>query len=111
VLRQFWVRPEREAEFERIFGPAGDWAELLRMAKGCCGSELQVESRVGRRYRVRDIWQSHLDFESFLAVAAADLRGFAERITSNGIVAREVVLGSFYEYELGTGEDEDLVPA
>jgi heme-degrading monooxygenase HmoA len=111
VLRRFWVKLGREEAFEQIFGPVGDWVELLSSSAGYRGSELKLESQTERQYQVRDFWQSHLHFERFRSQAAEELAEFAGRLVRDGIVEKEIVLGSFYEDEPGAGEGDDLVSA
>jgi heme-degrading monooxygenase HmoA len=59
------VAPERRAEFEAVYGPDGDWAELFRTGAGYLGTTLE---RTGAgSYLVVDRWDSRADYERFLA--------------------------------------------
>jgi len=40
ILWEFLVKPGREKEFERIYGPEGDWARLFARAEGYVRSDL-----------------------------------------------------------------------
>lgn len=79
---------------------------MLRSSAGYRSSEWKLETRT--KYRLEDVWRSHLDFEKFRSLAAEELAVFAERLMGDGIVEREEVLGSFYEDEPGE-EGDDLV--
>ena len=58
VLWEFHVRPGREADFERAYGPDGDWVRLLRQAPGYLGTELWRDHRRPRVYLNVDRWKS-----------------------------------------------------
>ena len=71
------------------------------------GTELRLESRIGRQYKVWDYWQSHWDFEEFRAAYQREFEQLSSLLSSEGLIEREEVLGSFY-----TGDsDEDVVPS
>jgi heme-degrading monooxygenase HmoA len=58
------VAPERRAEFEAVYGPDGEWAELFRAGDGYLGTTLE---RTGEdEYLVVDRWRSRADYERFL---------------------------------------------
>jgi heme-degrading monooxygenase HmoA len=63
------VAPEQRAEFEAVYGPDGEWAQLFRTGAGYLGTTLE---RTGERsYLVTDRWRTRADYERFLAVNAA----------------------------------------
>ena len=52
-----------EREFERIYGPDGDWAKLFARAPGYLGTELL---RAGDgSYMTLDRWQDQASFDAF----------------------------------------------
>jgi heme-degrading monooxygenase HmoA len=53
------------AEFERAYGPNGDWAEFFRTGRGYVGTELLREVENPGRYLVIDRWESREAFERF----------------------------------------------
>jgi heme-degrading monooxygenase HmoA len=65
VLWESRVRLGKEAEFERVYGPDGDWAQLFRQAKGYLGTELVQDSRDDTRYLCLDCWASKADRDAF----------------------------------------------
>ena len=75
------VAPERQAEFEDVYGPGGGWARFFRAGAGYAGTTLE---RVGDgRYRVTDHWESREQYERFLADNAdryAELSRAGERL-------------------------------
>jgi len=59
MVWQFDVLPGREAEFEQIYGPDGDWAKFFRQFNGFEGTELLRDLHHRGRYLTLDRWQSH----------------------------------------------------
>jgi hypothetical protein len=59
---------------------------------------------VERRYRVRDFWWSHREFEIFRAQFTAELKRFHSQLLSEGIVSKYEVVGTYYD-ERGDGDD------
>jgi heme-degrading monooxygenase HmoA len=62
---EFYVIPERQADFERIYGPEGKWTELFRRARGYVGTLLLKDRSRSTRYVTVDRWRSELDCEAF----------------------------------------------
>lgn len=65
ILWEYRVHPGREADFEQIYGPAGDWARLFGQAEGYQGSELLRDRKEPGRYFTLDRWASCEAFERF----------------------------------------------
>ena len=63
ILWRYRVKPEHAEEYERVYGPDGDWAQLFRRAKGYLGTEL-LRSPNGD-YLTIDRWRSASDFAAF----------------------------------------------
>jgi len=59
IVWRFAVKAGKEEEFERIYGPNGDWAVLFRKAAGYGGTELHKSREIARTYVVIDRWKSH----------------------------------------------------
>jgi hypothetical protein len=79
---------------------------MLSKAGGYLSTEVSRESPEERRYRVRDFWSWHRNFESFRTRFQSDFERFEQWIISDRLVEREQFVGAYYE-EFG-GED-DLV--
>jgi hypothetical protein len=93
---------------EAVFGPGGIWRELLGRAEGYAGTENWCESSTERRYRVRDFWWSHREFDAFRARFWAEFERFEEWIRSVRLIEKEQFLGAYYE-KFEDGSDDDLV--
>jgi len=110
VIREFVVRPGCERDFAIIFGSDGLWCGLLRRhAPGFLVSELVVMS--DQRYRVRDYWTSHLEFEAFRDWRQDEVEQFRDWLASKEMVEHETVLGSFYLDDSDWDEGAGLVSA
>ena len=90
---EFQVRPGSELEFERIYGPSGDWVKLFQTADGYIGTDLHRDLKVEGRYLTLDLWQSrqaYLDFRRTYAQQYAELDQRCE-----GLTERESAIGEF----------------
>ena len=55
------------AEFERVYGTDGDWAEFFREGRGYIGTELLRDAETAGRYLVIDRWESADAYNAFVA--------------------------------------------
>lgn len=98
VVWEFHIRAESRAEFERRYGPEGDWALLFRRCPAYRGTELFRDATDPGRYLTVDRWESVVAFETFKqenaqAYAALDLE--CEALTeSERCLGQFEVLGS-----------------
>jgi len=53
------------AEFERVYGPDGEWAQFFRQGRGYVGTELLRDLEVPGRYLVVDRWESAEAYNAF----------------------------------------------
>jgi heme-degrading monooxygenase HmoA len=79
IIWEYIVAEDREAEFLKIYGANGDWAQLFGQGMGYLGTELYRDPTQPRRYITIDRWNSSSDFDSFqenyrLAYEAMDER-------------------------------------
>jgi heme-degrading monooxygenase HmoA len=79
IVWAFDVRAGDWAEFERIYGPEGEWAQLFRKAAGYQGSDLLRDVAREGRYVTIDRWQSRADFQRFYEQFAREYRALDER--------------------------------
>ncbi len=93
VIWEFQVRPGAEENFERAYGPDGDWAQLFRRAEGYVRSELLRDREVWGHYLVLDYWGSAAQYDAFHAAHAADYAELDQRCET--LTLREVRLGAF----------------
>ncbi|MBA3893612.1 MAG: hypothetical protein H0X69_07935 [Gemmatimonadales bacterium] len=61
IVWEYEIRPDRLAEFEALYGAAGAWSDLFRLAEGYRGTELFCDTarpthsgRPGRRQALGD---------------------------------------------------------
>jgi heme-degrading monooxygenase HmoA len=68
VIALFFSYEARDpAEFERVYGPEGDWAEFFRGGEGYVGTELLRDVEAPGRYLVVDRWESRDAYNAFIA--------------------------------------------
>lgn len=88
ILWEYRVRPGQETVFERIYGPAGDWARLFGQAEGYLGTELLRDRDAPGRYFTLDRWASREAFEAFHRGRREDYEALDRRCA--GLTASEV---------------------
>ncbi len=59
-------------DFERAYGPDGEWAEFFGRGRGFVGTELLRELENPGRYLLIDRWESREAFERFAAEHQAE---------------------------------------
>ncbi len=91
VLWRYKVKVEHRADFERVYGPAGEWATLFARSHGYRGTDL-LRSRDGGDVTI-DRWMEEKDFHAFLAEHQADYRDLDSRTA--GWTSSEERLGLF----------------
>ena len=93
----WWFRPAvgREGEFERAYGPSGQWARLFASEDGYVGTELLLRrSENGRKeYLTIDRWTSRGAYEAFRARRSGEYRRLDRRL--EGLSEEETLLGAF----------------
>jgi heme-degrading monooxygenase HmoA len=62
---QYDIQPGREAEFERIYGASGDWAQLFGRSTDYLGTELYRAVEQPQRYLTVDRFSSFEAWERF----------------------------------------------
>jgi heme-degrading monooxygenase HmoA len=55
------------AEFERVYGTDGEWAQFFRQGRGYIGTELLRDVEAPGRYLVIDRWESADAYNAFVA--------------------------------------------
>jgi heme-degrading monooxygenase HmoA len=94
-LWSFQVAPQCQAEFERIYGPDGDWAQLFRRAAGYRGTWLLRDVAEPGRYVTVDRWQDEAAWQSFRTRFAAEYQALDQRC--EGLTLQEQALGRYTE--------------
>jgi len=93
ILWKYQVRPERLREFERIYGPGGDWAQFFAQGKGYLGTALLADPERSGRYFTLDYWVSQEAFKRFREQNKARYEAIDQRCAA--LTEREARLGSF----------------
>jgi heme-degrading monooxygenase HmoA len=93
VLWRFRPSMGRESEFERAYGPSGEWTRLFQHGEGYLGSELLQRSDDPREYLVLDRWASRAVYEGFRARFSSEYRRLDRRLEE--LTEEEVPMGAF----------------
>ena len=93
ILWEYQVKADRLAEFEKIYVPDGDWAELFKNGAGFLGTELIHSKENPKRYITIDRWRSSKDYEAFLSQWEAEYVKLDEQCKE--LTEHESCLGSF----------------
>jgi heme-degrading monooxygenase HmoA len=81
------------AEFERVYGPEGEWAAFFRSARGYVGTELLRDVEQPGRYLVVDRWESTEAYNDFVAAHRDD---YMRRVDETAyLYERELRIGTF----------------
>jgi heme-degrading monooxygenase HmoA len=81
------------AEFERVYGPDGEWAEFFRQGRGYIGTELLRDVEAPGRYLVVDRWESADAYNAFVAERREE---YMERVDAAGFhYDNELRFGTF----------------
>jgi len=93
IAWEFEVKRGKEKEFERMYGPRGEWARLFAKGKGYKGTELLRDKERKRRYVTIDRWESRGAFERFRKKHAKEYVRMDAR--GVGLTAKERKMGEF----------------
>ena len=62
---EYFIKDHSQAEFERIYGPDGEWVQLFSKAEGYIKTELFHDLSKPLRYITIDYWKSEGSRNSF----------------------------------------------
>ncbi|HQR38441.1 MAG TPA: antibiotic biosynthesis monooxygenase [Blastocatellia bacterium] len=65
IVWRFQVKPGCEAEFERVYGSGGTWAQLFRRDEAFLGTELLRDAERPGYYVTVDRWTSPAAYAAF----------------------------------------------
>lgn len=91
VVWSYRVAPGRDAEFERLYGADGDWAQLFRRSTDYLGTDLYRDTAQPDRYLTVDRWTTRAAYEAFLQAARADYAALDAR--GDALTVEETRLG------------------
>ena len=93
ILWRFRPLVGRESEFERTYGPSGEWARLFGRGDGYLGTELLRRSDDTREYLTLDRWVSRAAYETFRARFSSEYQRLDGRLEE--LTEEETPLGAF----------------
>jgi heme-degrading monooxygenase HmoA len=93
IVWRFRPLEGRESEFERAYGPSGEWALLFRRDDGYLGTDLLRHSEDSREYLTLDRWVSRDAYETFRSRFSNEY-GRLDRLFE-GLTEEETPLGTF----------------
>lgn len=99
---RYEVPAENRAEFERVYGAAGDWVKLFGRASGHRATHLLTEDGDGGRYLTIDEWDSREAFERFRSDHGEAFDALDARCAE--LTAREEQLGHFHRLQASDAE-------
>ena len=80
-------------EFERVYGPGGDWTAFFRSGRGYIGTELLRDVELAGRYLVVDRWESAEAYDAFVA---ANREEYMSRVDETAFMhQQELRFGTF----------------
>jgi heme-degrading monooxygenase HmoA len=94
---KFQVTPNKEGEFQRIYGPEGEWVHLFRQGAGYKQTLLLKDLDTPYSYTTVDMWESEAAYKHFKKEFAAEfetLDKHCEHLTqSEALVGRFEAIG------------------
>ena len=93
ILWEYQVKPDRTAEFEKIYTSDGSWAELFQKGKGFIGTRLFHCLERPRIYTTIDQWESLKDYKTFLSQWKEEYEALDQQC--EGMTEHESCLGTF----------------
>ena len=75
----FQVKPDCEGQFEKTYGPKGEWVQLFQKASGYLKTELLRDQAIPGRYLTIDYWESETSHQQFRQEFDGDFRDLDER--------------------------------
>ena len=91
---EFHIRKEFRAEFERIYGPDGEWVALFKCSKGYIGTQLHHDINNSERYFTVDLWESKDEYDAFRRERAPEFDLLDKKC--NLMTDEEVFIGEFH---------------
>ncbi|MBF8247522.1 MAG: hypothetical protein HW374_322 [Bacteroidetes bacterium] len=91
ILWKFRVKKGRETEFEKAYGPEGDWVRFFKKGKGFVKTELYQDAN--GEYLTVDEWTSKEEYEEFKHVHQKEYRDLDKNFEA--LTESEVHIGSF----------------
>jgi heme-degrading monooxygenase HmoA len=93
ILWRFRPLEGLESEFERAYGPSGEWALLFRRGDGYLGTELLRRFDDPGEYLTLDRWASRAAYEAFRERFSSEYRQLDRRLEE--LTEEEALIGTF----------------
>ena len=95
ILWRFRPAVGREGEFERAYGPSGEWARLFGREDGYLGTELLLRRSEdeSREYLTLDRWASGAAYEAFRARRSGEYGRLDRQLEE--LTEEETLVGAF----------------
>ncbi len=90
---EYVVKQEAQADFERIYGPQGEWVHLFQNGEGYLGTELHQDVSQKLRYLTVDYWVSQAARDNFREQFAREFAELDQRCET--LTEKEIFLGDF----------------
>ncbi len=90
---KFQVNPGKEVEFERAYGPSGDWVQLFCKNGGFLKTELHRDLTDHHCYITLDYFKSKADFEALMKQCKDEYAAMDRRYTA--LTSSEENIGIF----------------
>jgi heme-degrading monooxygenase HmoA len=93
---EYLVKEEKKSEFEKIYGPEGQWVQLFKKGIGYLGTELHQDTLNPLRYVTIDYWISQKARNNFREQFAEQIEKLDKQCES--MTEKEIFLGDFEGY-------------
>lgn len=93
IIWEFRVQKSSEKEFERVYGPDGDWAGFFSSGEGYLGTVLFSNVAEPGVYLTIDKWTSKEAYDRFRTVRRSEYEELDRKCET--LTASEKMLGSF----------------
>ncbi|HEY4653443.1 MAG TPA: hypothetical protein VIH22_02955 [Cyclobacteriaceae bacterium] len=91
---EFIVNGANQVEFERVYGPSGEWAQLFSQGNGYLGTELHQDQANPMRFLTIDYWLTREDRDAFRLQFAREFQRLDAHCES--FTQQEKFLGDFH---------------
>jgi heme-degrading monooxygenase HmoA len=89
----FQVKPGCEGQFEKAYGPAGEWVRLFQKATGYLRTDLLCDRATTGRYLTIDYWESESSYQQFRQDFDGEFRELDKQC--EGLTESEKLIGHF----------------
>ena len=90
---EYLVPPEKTGMFEPFYGPAGEWVQLFRRARGYIRTELHRDRSNPQRFVTLDYWESQDAWQAFRRQFAKEFEALDAKCEE--FTSRESEIGRF----------------